>query len=87
MTDDIFLELDYGVLFQVDVHGLSLEQTKAELHHVLSTIDSKYNGILVIHGYHQGRVLKDYIRGKLKHELIYKKVNVDAARTILLLSF
>ena len=83
----MFLELDYGKLYCVDVHGFTLEQTKAELHHILSTIDNKYNGILVVHGYHQGRVLKDYIRGKLTHELIYKKVNIDAARTILLLSF
>jgi len=84
---DTFLELEYGKLYSLDLHGKTLEEARASLIHILSQIDCQYKGILVVHGYHKGRVLKDYIRNKLSHNLIYKKVNLDAARTILLLSF
>ena len=84
---DIFLELDYGKLYDIDLHGLTLDEAKASLIHLLSTIDNSYNGINVVHGYHNGKVLRDYIRDKLSHPLVYKKVKIDAARTILLLKF
>ena len=83
---DVFLELDYGKLYSLDLHGLTLEEARASLIHELSTIDSSYDGILIIHGYHKGRVLKDHIRNKFTHPLIIKKVHLDAARTILLLN-
>lgn len=84
---DTFLELEYGKLYTLDLHGQTLDEARASLINLLSHIDSNYSGILVIHGYHKGRVLKDFIRNTLKHNLIYKKVNLDASRTILLLSF
>lgn len=86
-SQDIFLELEYGKLYTLDLHGLTLEEARASLINLLSHIDNFYSGILIIHGYHKGRVLKDYVRKTLKHPLIYKKVNIDASRTILLLSF
>lgn len=85
--NDTFLELEYGKLFKLDLHGLTLDEARASLINLFSNIDSNYDGVLVIHGYHKGRVLKDYIRNNFKHSLIYKKVKLDAARTILLLSF
>ena len=84
---DTFLELEYGKLYKLDLHGLTLEEARASLINLLSNIDTNYDGILVVHGYHKGRVLKDYVRNNLKHPLIYKKVKLDASRTILLLSF
>ena len=84
---DCFLELDYGKLFSLDLHGLTLEEARATLIHTLTTIDNSYKGILIIHGYHKGRVLKDYIRDKFMHKNVYEKVHLDASRTILLLSF
>ena len=84
---DMFLELEYGKLYTIDLHGQILEEAKANLFHVLSIIDNSYAGILVIHGYHKGRVLRDFIRGKLGHNLIKKKVVIDASRTLILLDF
>ena len=84
---DVFLELEYGKLYTLDLHGLTLEEARASLINLFAHIDSTYNGVLVIHGYHKGRVLKDYVRNTFSHNLIYKKVNLDASRTILLLSF
>jgi len=86
-SQDIFLELEYGKLYTLDLHGLTLDEARASLINLLSHIDNCYSGILIVHGYHKGRVLKDYVRKTLKHSLIYKKVNIDASRTILLLSF
>lgn len=84
---DLFLELEYGQLYNLDLHGLTLEEARASLIHLLGTIDSHYQGILIVHGYHKGRVLKDYIRDEFKHKAVYKKIHLDASRTILLLRF
>ena len=84
---DTFLELEYGKLYELDLHGKTLEEARASLIHIVSQIDNPYKGILVIHGYHKGRVLKNYIRNELSHKLILKKIKLDAARTILLLNF
>ncbi len=79
-----FLELKYGKIYTLDVHGLCLEEMRAELVHTLNSIDIFFKGVLVTHGYHQGRVLKDYIRNKFEHKNVVKKINVDASRTLLL---
>ena len=84
---DTFLELEYGKLYTLDLHGKTLDEARASLIHILGNIDTNYKGILVIHGYHKGRVLKDYIRNNFEHKMVYRKIKLDAARTILLLSF
>lgn len=82
---DAFLELDYGKLYHLDLHGRTLDEAKAELIHTLNTIDVFYKGILVVHGYHKGTVLKNFIRNDFEHKNIYKKIKVDASQTILLI--
>jgi len=79
-----FLELKYGKIFNLDVHGLTKEEARAELVHVLNTIDVDFNAVLVTHGYHLGTVLKKFVRDELSHKSIKKKINVDASRTLLL---
>lgn len=86
MYDEPFLELYYGKLYTLDLHGKTLEEAKAELIYTLNTIDVFYKGIIVIHGYHKGRVLKDFVRKNFESKYIYKRVNLDAARTILLIN-
>ncbi len=81
---DSYLEKDYGKLCFLDLHGLTLQEAKAELIHKLCNIDAYYNGLVVIHGYHKGRVLKDYIRKEFSHKTVVKKINLDASRTLLL---
>ena len=84
---DTFLELEYGKLYNIDLHGLTLDDARASLINLLMHIDSSYKGIIIVHGYHKGRVLKDYFRKTFTHSMVYKKVNLDAARTIYLLKF
>lgn len=87
MFDDAFLELDYGKLYTLDLHEKTLEEAKAELIYTLNSLDIFYKGVLVIHGYHKGTVLKNYIRNNFKHKNIYKKVNIDASRTIIMIDW
>ena len=79
-----FLEIKYGKIYELDVHGLSLEEAKAEMLHTLNKIDVFIKGVLITHGYHKGTVLKDYIRNNFSHKWVYKKINIDASRTLLL---
>jgi len=83
---DVFLELDYGKLYSLDLHGLTLDEARANVLHVLSTIDNSYKGVIIIHGYHKGRVLRDYFRKNFEHKLLHKKIVLDASRTIFLLN-
>ena len=81
-----FLEIKYGKIYELDVHGLTLEEAKAEIMHTLNKIDVFIKGVLITHGYHKGTVLKDYIRNVLSHKSIAKMINVDASRTLLLIN-
>lgn len=81
-----FLELKYGKIYSLDIHGLTKEEAKIEILHTLGTIDNFYKAILVTHGYHHGVVLKNFVRKELVHKNIQKKINVDASRTLLLLN-
>ena len=86
-TFDAFLELQYGKLIFLDLHGETKEDAKAELIHALNSIDAKYNGIVVIHGYHKGTVLKNFIRNEFNHKNLTNKINIDASRTLLLVKW
>ena len=66
------------------MHGLTKEQARAELVYTLNKIDSHIQGVLVIHGYHQGVILKNFIRKEFQHINIKDKINIDASRTLLL---
>ena len=59
---DTFLELEYGKLYTLDLHGQTLDEARASLINLLSHIDNTYSGILVIHGYHKGRVLMHLVQ-------------------------
>lgn len=78
-----FLEIQYGRIFELDLHGLTKGEANAQLVHTLNTIDSVYKAVLVTHGYHKGTVLKNFVRGEFSHPLIAKKINIDASRTLL----
>ena len=87
MFDEPFLELEFGRLYTLDLHGKTLEEARAELVHAINSLDVFYKGILIIHGYHQGVVLKNFVRNKFEHKNILKKVKLDASRTIFLLDW
>lgn len=82
---DLFIKLEYGKYYELDLHGKSLEDAQAELIYTINSVDLSYKSVLVVHGYHLGTVLKDYIRDKFNHDEVIKKVNIDAGRTLLVL--
>lgn len=83
---DIFLKLKFGNIKEVDVHGKTLEDARAEVLYMLSSLDSGVNGLLVIHGYHSGTTLRDYFRHKFKDNRVIKIVASSAGETLLILS-
>lgn len=87
MFDDAFLELEFGKLYVLDLHEKTLEEAKSELIYTLNSLDIFYKGVLVIHGYHKGTVLRDFVRNDFKHKNIYKKVKVDASRTVIMIDW
>lgn len=85
MMPDTFIELYYGKYQTVDLHGMTLEDAKATLIYTLGVVDLDIKCLVVVHGYHSGQVLKNFVRREFKHKDIEKKVNLDAARTIFVL--
>ena len=67
------------------MHGLSLEQAKAEIIYLINSVDADVKNILLVHGFSHGTVLKDFIRKEFKYEKVAKKVNIDASATLLIL--
>ncbi len=80
---DLFIKLEYGKYFQLDLHGKSLQDAYSELIYTINILDLSYKFILVVHGYHLGTTLKDYVREKFSHDEIIDKINIDAGRTLL----
>lgn len=80
---DLFIKLEYGKYFQLDLHGKTVDDAYSELIYTINSLDLSYKSILVVHGYHLGTVLKDYIRDKFSHDGVIGKVNIDAGRTLL----
>lgn len=80
-----YIEKDYGKTKILDLHGLSLEQAKAAIIYEINSVDSDIKNILLVHGYHSGTVLKNYIRKEFKYDKVEKKVNIDASSTLLIL--
>lgn len=82
-----FLELKYGKIKDIDIHGLTKEEAKAELIYQINKTDIFVKAMLITHGYHSGVVLKNFIRNEFVHKNVSKKVNIDASRTLLILDF
>ena len=81
---DIFDRFKYGNIKVVDLHGLTREEAHAEIIYHLNSIDTNYDGIEFIHGYHGGNTLKNLVRNDINHPIIAKKVNISASSTIIL---
>lgn len=71
---------------EVDIHGLTAEEAKRRLEHLLNTAPKNVTEIRVIHGYNGGQVLRDMVRHRLKHPRIAAKlVCLNPGETRLLL--
>ncbi len=83
MNDELFLKLEYGKFYKVDLHGKSLAEAQSELIYLLGSLDISYKSILVVHGFHLGTAIRDFVRNKFSSNDIVEKVNVDAGQTLL----
>ena len=79
---DSFLEYYFGKYRQVDLHNLTKEDARAELIYAIETTDFDVTSLIVIHGYHGGTVIKNFVRKEFSHNLILEKINLDAGRTV-----
>lgn len=71
---------------EVDIHHMTREQAKAHLERLLSRLDGNVREVAVIHGYSGGTVLRDMVRGSLKHPRIRAKVvGLNPGVTLLIL--
>ena len=72
---------------KVDLHGLTKEEAKFELLRAMNLVDISTRAVLVVHGYHNGRVLRDFVRKEFEHVLIEKKLAISPSSTIFVLNF
>ncbi|MDD5953563.1 MAG: Smr/MutS family protein [Oscillospiraceae bacterium] len=69
-----------------DIHGMTSEDAKSQLQKLLSRVPDVTEELLVIHGYNGGQVLRDMVRGELKHPRIRSKLlSLNAGQTRILL--
>lgn len=75
-----------GNTVEVDIHGLTESDAKRQLEQFLSRADASLQEVVVIHGYHNGQILRDMVRLKLKHPRIRSKlISLNPGATRLLL--
>jgi len=72
---------------KVDLHGLTKDEARFELLRSLQFVDVSTKSLLIVHGYHNGTVLKNLVRKEFAHELVCKKIPVDSSQTLFVLDF
>lgn len=85
MLPDTFIEYYYGKYAEVDLHNLTKEEARADLIYAVESQDFDIKCLVVIHGYHGGTIIKNFVRKEFNHNLVKEKINLDAGRTIFLL--
>ena len=75
-----------GGCMEVDLHGLTEQDAKTRLEHLLSAAPTGVTEVRVIHGYNGGQALRDMVRLRLKHPRIEAKLlTLNPGETRLLL--
>lgn len=62
-----------GFSEEIDIHGLTVEDARAELDYFLDNLSEDVGEITVIHGYKGGTALKNMVRNNYSHPRIRKK--------------
>lgn len=71
---------------EIDIHGLTADDAKRRLEHLLSHAGPGIAEVRVIHGYNSGQTLREMVRHRLKHPRIQSKlVTLNPGETRLLL--
>ncbi len=85
MIPDRFIEFYYGKSKRVDLHNLTKEDAKISLIYAVENADLDIKCLVVIHGYHSGQVIKNFVRNEFSHKRVAEKVVLDAGQTLFLL--
>ena len=73
-------------VMEVDLHGLTAQDAKRRLEHLLSNAGPEVEEVRVIHGYNGGQALRDMVRLRLKHPRIAAKlITLNPGETRLIL--
>jgi hypothetical protein len=46
----------------IDVHGLTVDMAKREIERTIAACDSTVKRVIVIHGYHRGDAIREFIQ-------------------------
>ncbi len=80
----LYAEL-HGYTITLDLHGMTVQQAKKELQSVLKECPKHVKEVEVIHGYHGGQALQQYVRS-IKHPKVQRViVGLNHGQTTLLL--
>jgi len=69
----------------IDVHGLTVDMAKIEIERFIASCDSKVKRVIVIHGYHRGDRLKEFIQsrnGIRSKRIKQKRLTLNQGQTI-----
>ncbi len=70
----------------LDLHGYTLDDAKVELDNFLNFVDKDVDEVHVVHGYHSGNAIKNYLKHDFRHKRVQKKLHsVNQGMTILIM--
>lgn len=71
---------------EIDIHNMRRDEAKQLLERFLTTANGSIREVVVIHGCHSGTVLRDMVRGGLRHRRIRARMPGlnDGVTTLLL---
>lgn len=82
--NQIFFSQDQ--VLEVDLHRMELWEANQTLTNVIMQASNSIREIVVIHGYHQGTKLMNFVRYEFKHKRIKNKfIGLNNGRTSLIL--
>lgn len=73
-------------MYEIDLHGYTVQDAKKHIEKTIATLDNNVKEIRLIHGYHSGDALKEFVRsrnGIRSKRLKRKKYTMNQGETIL----
>lgn len=69
----------------IDVHGLTVDMAKREIERFIASCDSTVKRVIVIHGYHRGDRIREFIQSKngiRSNRIKQKRLTMNQGQTI-----
>lgn len=67
-------EYKQNQVLTIDLHGYEVSEARRYLNTLLYTINVDIKEVIIIHGYHNGKALMNFIRSEYKNDLIERKL-------------